>query len=466
MANARVRFCAFPSVVPAGKKSKITIFPCDISRRFRKEFDYEVGVIGLCDDMEHYYYKDPLELPYEIVDGTLQIEYDFLREQEYKISFCKKGEKEEALSVFAVDSDLYELRPLKGDLHSHSYYSDGSDGVAMTPANYREQGFDFFALTDHNRMFTSEFAKKSFENVKLGITILSGEEVHTPGSLVHIVNVGAKYSVCDKYVRDPQGYENAVDEIAKTLTDVPETYRRRVAMAHWACDEIHKAGGLAIFAHPFWRPYKNNLSDEFRDILYDPEIFDAFELMGGVGFTSCNKQLALWQEQCMRGRVLPPVGSSDSHSHAYENGKYAHRFTILFAKENTTEAILDAIKQGYTVAADLTDDGSVRFYGSLRLVTFAHFLFNNYFDKTRELCATEGTLMQRYAAGEDVGDIISALSPSVENFYKKFYGIDPAPVLSRERTEYLDALLEAQQNSGIATKGSNLELFPKKERRE
>ncbi len=466
MANKRTRFCAFPSVVPAGSKAKITIFPCDISRRFRREYEYEVGVIGLGDDMVHYYYKEPLDLPYEVVDGTLQFEYDFSREQEYKITFCKKGEKEDDLSVYALDGDLYERRALKGDLHTHSYYSDGADGVAMTPANYREQGFDFFALTDHNRMFTSDFAKKSFDGVDLGIHIMNGEEIHTPGSLVHIVNVGSKYSVCEKYVRDPEGYEAAVDEIEKTLIDVPETYRRRVAMAHWACNEIHKAGGIAIFAHPFWTPYKFNLSDEFRDIIYNQDIFDAFELMGGCGYKSCNKQLALWHQKCMEGHKLPPVGSSDSHSHEYANGKYAHRFTIVFAKQNTTEAILEAIKQGYTVAGDLTDDGSVRFYGDLRLVCFAHFMFNNYFDKTKELCATEGALMQRYAAGEDVGKIISALAPSVENFYKKFYGLTPAPVLSKERTEYLDKLLDAQINSGIVTKGSNLEPYPQKERRE
>ncbi len=468
MASTRTRFCAFPSVVRAGTKTTITIFPCDISRRFRDSFEYELGVIGLCDDMVHYYDKAPLDLPYEIVDGTLQFECDFSREQEYEITFCKKGEKEQTLSVYALKDDLYSRRALKGDLHTHSYYSDGADGVAQTPANYREQGFDFFALTDHNRMFTSEFAKKSFENVALGMHILSGEEVHTPGSLVHIVNVGAKYSVCDKYVRDPDGYENAVDEIAKTLTHVPETYRRRVAMAHWACDEIHKAGGLAIFAHPFWKPYKYNLSDEFCNIMFAEDIFDAFELVGGSGTKVCNMQLALWQDQSMRGHKLTPVGSSDSHNHTFDKTVFARRFTYVFAKDNTTEAILEAIKNGYSVAGELppSSDDDVRFYGDLRLVMFAHFMFKNYFDKTFELCATEGALMQRYASGDNVGEVLSSLAPSVENFYKKFYGIDPAPVLTPERTEYLDKLVDAQINSGIATKGSNLKLYPKKERRE
>ncbi len=468
MANTRVRFAAFPSVVRAGEKSRITIFPCDISRRFVQNAVYEVGVIGLSDDMLSYYDKLPLDLDYSITDGTLQFEYEFSREQEYQITFCKKGEPTQTLSVYALNDDLFERRALKGDLHTHSYYSDGSDGVAMIPANYREQGFDFFALTDHNRMFTSQFAVRGFENVALGIHILQGEEIHTPGSLVHIVGVGAKQSVCDKYVRDPEEYERAVDELATTLTDIPETYRRRVAMAHWACNEIHKAGGLAILAHPFWKPYKYNLSDEFCDILFAQGIFDAFELMGGVCTASCNMQLALWQKQCERGHRLAVVGSSDSHNNTFDGTVFGHRFTIVFAKDNTTESILQAVKQGYSVAGELplSSDSDVRFYGDLRLVAFAHFMFKNYFDKTLELCRTEGALMQRYAAGDAVGEVLSALAPSVEEFYKKFYGLTPAPTLSPERTAYLDALLDAQRNSGVVTKGSNLKLYPKKERRE
>lgn len=468
MANTRVRFCAFPSVVRAGDTCKITIFPCDISKRFTQDNTYEVGVIGLSDDMETYYVKEPLDLAHTVKDGTLQFEFHFPREQEYEISFCKQGERPQKLSVYAVNDDLYDLRPLKGDLHTHSYYSDGTDGVAMVPANYREQGFDFFALTDHNRMFTSEFAAKLFENVTLGMHLMTGEEVHTPGSLVHIVNVGASRSVCEQYVRDPAGFANAVDAIEAKLTDVAEPYRRRVAMAHWACEKIHEAGGLAILAHPYWKPYKYNLSDELCDILFEQHIFDAFEVMGGVGTAACNMQLALWQKQSERGHRLAVVGSSDSHNHTFDGTVFSRRFTVVFAKENTTASILEAIRHGYSVAGELplSDDNDVRFYGDLRLVEFAHFLFRYYFRHTLELCRTEGVLMQRYAAGDAVGEVLTALAPSVETFYKTFYGRTPAPVLSPERTAYLDALLEAQRGAGILTKGSHLTVHPGRERRE
>jgi len=239
-------------------------------------------------------------------------------------------------------------------------------------------------------------------------------------------------------------------------------------MAKWACDNIHAAGGIAIFAHPFWRPKNYNVSVEFCNILFDMGIFDALELVGGTGTRANNMHLALWQEQVMKGRVIAIVGSSDSHNHDFAAGGFGRRFSIIFAKENTTEAILDAIRKGYSVAGELPNEseGDVRFYGpKLRLVLFAHFLFNNYFNETWRLCVGEGILMRRYAQGEPVEKELAALAPTVENFYQKFYGLAPAPTVTKERRAFLDRCLEIQKN-GPETKGSNLYIYGGNERRE
>ena len=463
MANKRIRFCPFPSVVPAGQTTKITIFPCDISRRFREEFEYEVGVIGLLDDMIHYYTKEPLDLPYMIKDGTLQFEYAFSKEQEYQISFCKKGEKQTKLSVDALTEDLYQRRPLKGDLHAHTYYSDGDDGVAMTPADFREQGFDFFALTDHNRMYPSAMIQELYTGIPLGMHMLSGEEIHTPGTALHIVHVGGNSSVCDLYFRHPEEYEAAVDEIAATLSHVPELYRRRTAMAKWACDRVHEAGGMAILAHPCWCPLHYNVTLEFADILFNEKIFDAFELLNGIQTKFNNMHLALWQEQCAKGNGLPVVGSTDSHKHDSHTGVFGRRFTLVFARANTTEAIMEAIRSGYSLAGELPDgsDTDVRFYGScLRLVRFAHFLFENYFNETLRLCVGEGILMRRYAEGEAVADALAACADTVENFYKRYYGLITFEGLSQERLAYLDACSTYHCTESPATKGATMVMLP------
>lgn len=469
MVEMHPRYMCFPSVAEAGKETEVIIRPRDISRVFRCDREYELCVIGMRDDMPDY--KAPLakEHPFYIKGGCLHFTHTFEAEQEYSVRFCEKGKKEVRLSMYALRSDLYALRPLKGDFHTHSYYSDGADGLAMTPADYREEGFDFFALTDHNRMYTSEMAAKLYENVPLGMHIMLGEEVHTPGSMLHIVNAGAKKSVCNKYISDPEAYQREVDLIEKGLTHISEQYRRRAAMAKWACDEIHKEGGIAIFAHPFWSSNIYNISEEFCDILFDEKIFDAFEIMGGIGQKHNNLQLALWQEQLAKGNALPIVGSSDSHNHDFTKNIFARRFTVVFARSNTTEDILEAVRGGLCAAGEIpagnTDE--VRFYSkSLRLTMLAHFLYENYFNETRRLCMGEGILMRRYAEGEDAGEVLALLEDTVKDFYERFYGITESGDIPQSRLDFLDECLELQKNVGPKTCGSSLNINVTNIRRE
>ena len=202
-----------------------------------------------------------------------------------------------------------------------------------------------------------------------------------------------------------------------------------------------------------------NVSHEFSEILFGMGILDAFELIGGIDSRLCNMQLALWQEQVLKGNRVSVVGSSDSHEHDFENRYFARRFSIVFAKENTTEAILDAVRAGYSVACELpaSSGSDVRIFGDLRLVCFAHFLFDNYFNETWRLCIGEGILMRRFAEGEDVAAQLIACKDTVENHYKKFYGISPAPAITAERAAFLDKCLELQLTKGPTTMGSSIE---------
>lgn len=466
MRNAHIRYLCYPSVVCAGKQTEVTIYPMDTSRRFVEGIKYELGVYGLMDDQIDYHTPAPLEHTFTIEDGCLKFTHFFNKEQEYRIRLKVNGSLT-ILSMYALEEDLYALRPLKGDLHSHCWYSDGSDGVSMTPADYREEGFDFFALTDHNRMFTSRLAQTMYDGVRLGMCILPGEEIHTPGANIHIVHVGGKESVCEKYINDPDAFQQEVATLEAGLPHIPEQYRNRLAMAHWTCEKIHDAGGLAIFAHPYWQPDQYNISRDQARLMFDAKIFDAFELVGGIALRQNNLQLALWQENCLKGNRLSVVGSSDSHNHDTESEVFGRRFTIVFAKDNTCSSILEAVSKGLCVAGELssTSTAEVRFFGDLRLVELCHFLWKHYFSRTWRLCVGEGILMRRWALGEDVGDILSALAPTVEDFYKRFYGLSPAPVLTARQTEFLDRALEAQK-AGPITKGSKLYFYGGNERRE
>ena len=471
MITSHEKYRCYPSVICVGKETEVTIFPRDISRRFREEKEYDIDVKGF--DIDEDYrdnslYQPPYTVDYTVKDGCLHFTCTLEKEQEYRIRFREKGEKSIVLSIYAVEKDLFELRPLKGELHSHSYYSDGQEGIPMVPANYREYGFDFIALTDHNRMYPSEFAADFYKGIPLGMHIMRGEEIHTPGSQLHIVHVGGCESVCNKYIHHPEEFEKAVDEIEETLTHVPEQYRRRVAMAKWSCDEAHKSGGLAIYAHPFWRPRHYQISKGFSDHLFHERMFDAFELFGGLDFIGNNRQILLWQEQLLNGNNIPVVGSSDAHTHDFNNTNFGNRFTYVFAKSNTTEDILDAIRNGYSVAGELTrtNEDVLFFHKDLRFVLFAQFLYSNYFVETQRLSYGEGVLMRRYAEGEPVDELLASFANTVEDFYKKFYGLTPVKSLPKARHEFLDECLYAQRYIGPATKGSSLVLTDNDGRRE
>lgn len=459
MRNLHSRYMCVPSVVCVGKETEVKIVPRDPSRIFRADKQFEVCVFGLTDDMLTYTVKPPYDVPCEIKNGCLCFKFTFEAEQEYAVRFREVGEKETRISLYALNEDLYSRRPLKGDFHTHTYYSDGQDGLTVTPADYREEGFDFFTLTDHNRRYPSVLAKELYSDVKLGMHIVLGEEVHTPGSILHIVHAGGKDSVAKQYIDDKDKYEAEVTEIEQTLTHIPEYFRHRVAMAKWATTKIHEAGGLAIFPHPYWNPLRYNISHDFSSLLFKEKLFDAFELVGGITNMQDNLQISLWQEQLALGNAIPVVGSSDSHNHDAAIGDFSRRFTIVFAKDNTTESILEAVKEGYTAAGELAagSDTDVRFFSTqMRFVMFAHFLFQNYFNETWRLCYGEGVLMRRYAEGEDVGDELSALAPTVENFYKKFYGITVYNGLPEHTISYLDKCREIQL-TGPLTKGSLLD---------
>ena len=177
----------------------------------------------------------------------------------------------------------------------------------------------------------------------------------------------------------------------------------------------------------------------------------------------CALLKALWTQQLLAGNDIPVVGSSDSHFHDAQDRDFAKRFTVVFAKENSTPAILEAIRDGYSLAAELPyqDERTPRFYSSrLRLVNFAHFLFKHYFSQTAQLCVGEGILMRRYVQGEDVGAVLNALAPSVENFYRRFYGITSAQGIPQDRLELVAACRDEHKKLGPATKGSQLYILP------
>ena len=66
---------------------------------------------------------------------------------------------------------------LAGDLHAHTFHSDGVMSVAELAAYAVERGLDFVAVTDHNTV--SHHAFLDTASARYGVTLLPGQEVTT-----------------------------------------------------------------------------------------------------------------------------------------------------------------------------------------------------------------------------------------------------------------------------------------------
>lgn len=66
---------------------------------------------------------------------------------------------------------------LAGDLHAHTFHSDGVMSVAELAAHAVERGLDFVAVTDHNTVSHHAFLGPA--SARYGVTLLPGQEVTT-----------------------------------------------------------------------------------------------------------------------------------------------------------------------------------------------------------------------------------------------------------------------------------------------
>ena len=302
---------------------------------------------------------------------------------------------------------------------------------------------------------------EAYAGVQLGITRIRGEEVHAPESNVHIVHVGGKSSVADLYFHHQEEYAEEIAEYeSRVPADIPEMYRYRYARAMWATDRIHEAGGLAIFAHPYWQPKNvrvHNVRDQLAKRFLTSGMFDAYELVGAMGQVGINRSINLWADLRSEGLKISIVGSSDAHG-LEKSATFSHTFSICFAEKNENDAIIAAVRAGMNVAVEAVGneyDRQYRCYGNLRLVSYAHFLLQHYFPKRQRICQGEGTAMRAYLMGEVDAAMLEAQVAYSGAYRDRFLGRIP-PVLPSQAIRDFESRALAVHATGPITKGSRI----------
>ena len=176
----------FPSIVPTGRQAEFELLLHNVDD-------------GKCELVV-------LPVSYPIEDGTERIEltlvngkssFIFLpfKEQEFRLLITKNGEVIAESSIYALDNDLFELNPYKGDFHMHSVRSDGLEPPAEVAAQGRKIGLDIMGITDHEQYKPSIEAIQAFDGMITDFCLCPGEEVHPPNNPVHIVSFGAESGI-------------------------------------------------------------------------------------------------------------------------------------------------------------------------------------------------------------------------------------------------------------------------------
>jgi hypothetical protein len=108
---------------------------------------------------------------------------------------------------------------LKGNTHTHTRESDGDSTPESVVRWYREHGYDFLVITDHDKV--TRLAAE-------GIVLIPGEEVtdRLPKKPLHVNALGIEKAV------KPQGGTSVVDVLQRNV------------------DAVRKAGGIAAINHP------------------------------------------------------------------------------------------------------------------------------------------------------------------------------------------------------------------------
>lgn len=205
--------------------------------------------------------------------------------------------------------DLYGKKRYKVNLHMHTSDTDGHLSQAEAIARYKAAGYDAVAITDHwITKFTGE---------QDGMVLLAGGEYNTSyrdsaQGVYHILGIGFD-TAPEGFVRD----------------DPPQKI----------IDAIHKAGGIAILAHPAW---SLNTPEQIL-ALRDVDATEIYNSVSGVHFSRRPDSSLIIDMIGSYGRYYPLIADDDTHF--YDNDDCVS-WIMVEAEAGDAKTLMDAIRRG------------------------------------------------------------------------------------------------------------------------
>ena len=169
---------------------------------------------------------------------------------------------------------------LKGNLHTHTAESDGDSPPAEVAQWYRDRGYDFLVITDHDKLTKLDAPR--------GLVLVAGEEV------------------TDRLPKKPLH----VNAIGLTRVVVPQHGTTPVEVLQRNIDAVRAAGGVPLINHP-------NFGWAFdADELLQLRDFTLLEIASGHPYVNTQgppSAESMWDALLTKGRRVYGVAVDDSH---------------------------------------------------------------------------------------------------------------------------------------------------------
>lgn len=232
------------------------------------------------------------------------------------------------LLIFAInDFPAQALKWYKGNTHTHTLNSDGDSTPEDVVKWYREHGYNFLFITDHEHI-TNVAPLNDLYGKAGSFIVISGQEV------------------TDSYDRKPY-HINALG-ISKVV--MPNRLKGAVETLKKNIDDVTDAGGIAQVNHPNfgWALNAEQLIKLKNYSLL--EIYNGHPLVNNLGGGGLPSAEAMWDSVLSSGKLIFGVADDDSHYFKRIGDPTAPTpgkgWIYVRAAELTPESILAALKKG------------------------------------------------------------------------------------------------------------------------
>jgi hypothetical protein len=215
----------------------------------------------------------------------------------------------------------------KGNTHTHTLNSDGDSTPDDVARWYREHGYRFLVLSDHN-FVTSVDGLNALHGADEQFLLIKGEEVtdSVGDKPIHINGLDVSGNV------DPQHGRTVLDVIQRDV------------------DAIRKAGGVPHVNHPNfeWVISGDDLQRLERTTLF--EVYNGHHLVNNAGGGGVPGMEEVWDRLLSSGKVMYGIADDDAHTFKQPGNPDVagpgRGWVVVRAERLAPRLIVDALERG------------------------------------------------------------------------------------------------------------------------